>query len=121
MSDLVGVIPQGSWKKWLAEGDLAGSPSTGQEYAWYTRSPLGRFINPGDRLYLIAFYRLRGYAPVTRVLRMRGGWYGICREGRAVACTVNIEIPRFRGLRYRWWEREQEVPFPEWDYLGIPI
>lgn len=36
MSNLVGTCPKDFWAEWLAEGDAAGEPPTGQEYGWYT-------------------------------------------------------------------------------------
>jgi hypothetical protein len=40
--------------------------------------------------------------------------FAICRRGGAVACTLAAPIPGFRGLRVRWWGRDEEQPFPEW-------
>ena len=115
MSDLVGTCPKDFWLEWIAEGDAAGDPPTGEEWGWYTQHSLIRQIRPGDRFYVVAHGRLRGYAPVTRVQLSpigRGG--AICREGGAVACTIDEPVPGFRGLRERWWRREDERPFPEW-------
>lgn len=118
--DLVGTCPKSFWKKWIAEGDAAGDPDTGEEYAWWTRSRIVLKLQPGDRFYVVANGKLRGWAPVVRIIQNpdSGGIYecefGICRKGAAVAVTIPEEIPGFRGLRKRWWEREQEVPFPNW-------
>ena len=109
MSDLVGTCPKDFWEEWIAEGDAAGEPNSGQEWGWYTNSAIIRRINVGYRFYVVAHGRLRGYAPVTRV-----GDGVICRRGGAVACTIDEPIPGFRGLRRVWWKREQEKPFPEW-------
>jgi hypothetical protein len=109
MTDLVGTCPKGFWLEWIAEGDAAGEPWSGEEWGWYTRSPFVRLIEPGDRFYVVAHGRLRGWAPVTRVQ------YGcICRRDDAVACTISTLIPGFRGLRKRWWDRSLERPFPDW-------
>jgi hypothetical protein len=109
MADLVGTCPKGFWNEWIAEGDAAGSPESGEEWGWFTQSPLIRRIQPGDRFYVVAHGKLRGYAPVTRV---QEGC--ICRRGGAVAVTIAEPIPGFRGLLQRWWDREMERPFPEW-------
>lgn len=109
MSDLVATCPKDFWQEWLAEGDCAGDPATGEEWGWLTRSPLIRQIQPGDRFYVVAHGRLRGYSLVTRVSR---GAIGRCAG--AVACTLEQPIPGFRGLRRRWWSRADERPFPEW-------
>lgn len=109
MVDLVGTCPKDFWLEWIAEGDAAGEPYTGTEYGWYTRHSLIRLIGPGDRFYVVAHGRLRGYAPVVRAER-----YAIIRRGMAVAVTIDERIPGFRGLRQRWWPREAEREFPDW-------
>jgi hypothetical protein len=112
MADLVGTCPKDFWKEWIAEGDAAGDPPTGEEWGWYTASPLARIIHPGDRFYVVAHGKLRGWAPVTRLqTSSTGESFCICREGGGVACTIDFPIPGFRGLRKRWWPREMEKPF----------
>jgi hypothetical protein len=118
MADLVGTCPKDFWEEWIAEGDAAGAPVTGEEWGWYTGHHLARSMKPGDRFYVVAHGKLRGWAPVTRVTRGgdngEGDGFIICREGGAVACTIMDPIPGFRGLRLRWWNREDEIPFPDW-------
>jgi hypothetical protein len=114
MSDLVGTCPKDFWEEWIAEGDAAGDSETGEEWGWYTGHSLIRLIRPGDRFYVVAHGRLRGYAPVTRVHLANGRGGHIGRKGGAVACTIDEPIPGFRGLRERWWPREIERPFPDW-------
>ena len=119
MTDLVGTCPKGFWEEWIAEGDAAGDPETGEEWGWYTGHSFWRLIKPGDRFYVVAHGKLRGYAPVTRVqysviYQTPSASGCICREGNAVACTIDEPIPGFRGLRKRWWSREIERPFPDW-------
>ena len=70
-------------------------------------------IQPGERLYIVAHDKLRGYAPVTRVARTDRG-YAICRRGGAVAVTISERIRGFRGVRRVWWNRLDERPFPDW-------
>ena len=111
--DLVGTCPMHEWNEWLAEGDCAGTPETGTDHYWRTRSPMAAKIKPGDRFYIVAHGRLRGYAPVVRVDHHDGAW-DIVRRGQAVACTIQRRIPGFRGLRARWWGRDRERPFPDW-------
>lgn len=141
MVDLVVTCPKGFWKEWIAEGDAAGEPLTGTEWGWYmggARPPIG----PGDRLYIAAWGRLRGWAPVTRLTALSfdkahggdGGLIGdyvdaslvkhslrwcICREGGAHAVTIAEPIPGFRGYRKVWWRREAEVPFLYWKTEGV--
>lgn len=121
MVDLVGTCPKDFWFEWIAEGDAAGEPETGDEWGWFTRHSRARLIRPGDRFYVVAHGRLRGYAPVTRLQdnTRRGGGFIICRRGGAIAVTIPTIIPGFRGLRERWWPREDERPFPEWKTAGV--
>jgi hypothetical protein len=114
MADLVGTCPRDFWNSWIAEGDPAGSPYSGEEWGWFTRSPLAASIHPGERFYVVAHGKLRGWAPVTRVRNSGDGAYCICRRGDAVACTVPFAIPGFRGLRRVWWNLEEEIEFPDW-------
>ena len=119
MVDLVGTCPKDFWHEWIAEGDAAGDPETGEEWGWWTEHSFITKIQPGDRFYVVAHGRLRGWAPVTRVHRpmMREGG-AICRKGGGVACTIPEPIPGFRGLRVRWWPREAEIPFPDWKIVA---
>lgn len=117
--DLVGTCPKNFWPEWIEEGDPAGSPETGEEWGWYTRHSSARLIVPGDRFYVVAWGRLRGYALVTRLHVDGHGGYVICRKGGAVACTIDKPIPGFRGLERPSWSRADERPFPEWQTEGV--
>lgn len=121
MTDLVGTCPLDFWEQWIAEGDAAGDAYTGEEWGWYTKSRDARLIGPGDRFYVVAHGRLRGYAPVTRVVdnTAQGGGFVICRRGNAVAVTIAETIPGFRGLLARWWPIVAERPFPDWRTAGV--
>lgn len=114
MSDLVGTCPKDFWEEWIAEGDAAGEPETGETWGWYTRDRKALTIQRGDRFYVVAHGRLRGYAPITNVRDDGNGDFAICRKGQAVACTIEQPIMGFRGLRQRWWPREAERPFENW-------
>lgn len=119
MVDLVGTCPMTFWNEWIAEGDAAGLPESGEEWGWYTHHSLARLITPGDRFYVVAWGRLRGYAPVTSLHDCGHGGYVICRKGGAVACTIEQPIPGFRGLEKRWWSRDDERPFADWQTAGV--
>ena len=133
MSDLVGTCPKDFWWEWIAEGDAAGDPETGEEWGWHTSHPSAPLGKPGDRFYVVAHGCLRGYAHITRVENNGRGGYVICRKGGAVAITLpanppmdaraGVVVPEpiqgFRGLRQRWWPREDEVPFPDWKTFGV--
>ena len=113
MADLVGTCPKDFWEEWIAEGDAAGDPATGQEWEWHTAHSLAASARPGDRFYVVARGKLRGWAPIVRVETYPEA-FAIIRAGEAVACTLPQPIPGFRGLRVRWWKREDEQPFEKW-------
>lgn len=104
---------------WIAEGDPAGEPWSGTEWEFTTYGPIPNFIK-GDRCYVVCEGKLRGYAPMLRVMydpsRLRGGQAPLCfvRGGGAVAVTIPQQIVGFRGWRQRWWDRAIETPFPDW-------
>ena len=119
--DLVGTCPKTFWKEWLEEGDCAGEPETGHYYAWLSRHRLAHALvrifdhEETYRFYVVAHGKLRGYAiveglditPVRKDIK-------IIRKGQAVAVTIPEPIPGFRGLRKRWWDRDDEISFPDW-------
>jgi hypothetical protein len=118
MSDVVVTVPKGMWGGWIAEGDLPGEEPLYDSHFWISwpggASPQ---IGPGERVYIVAHGKLRGYAPLVRkesVCRLQGNRQCLVRQGGAVAVTIPEPIRGFQGWRYRWWEREDERPFPEW-------
>lgn len=122
MSDVVVTVPKDRWADWIDEGDLPGDPwgkgdaGLAGWYDFYLGGPLPQ-INPGERVYIVAHGRLRGYAPLVRVDR---GERSLVRQGGAVALTIPEPILGFRGWRYCWWDRSQEIPFPDWQTEGVP-
>lgn len=127
MPDLLVTCPQHLWNEWLHEGDNAlsdfpdGAPWKGEDEYHFTVSGRGKpNIEPGERVYIVAYNRLRGYAPLERLQKTPYGGWSLVRRGGAVAVTVPYEIPGFRGFRYRNWSREIEVAFENWQYEGTP-
>lgn len=128
--DVVVTVPQRLWRAWLDEGDLPGDPPSGQRWAYWCGGSVPFFAGPvcghefglcllevpaGARCYVVAFGRLRGWAPLVHVaIRPDGRLAAFIREGGAVACTIDEEVPSFRGWRYPRWAREAERPFPDW-------
>ena len=68
MADIVVCVPKGVWQDWLEEGNLPGEPWDPDEddYHWFSRGPVPH-IDPGERVYVVAHGRLRGYAPLVRI------------------------------------------------------
>ena len=114
MADLVATCPGPFFLRWLQEGDCAGTPESGETWAWFTKHRLAPTIQPGERLYVVALGKLRGYAPVVAVRPTPNGGWAICRRGGAVACTIADRIPGFQGLRRVWWTRAEEMEFRDW-------
>ena len=115
--DVVVTVPKDLWKLWLDEGDLPGDDPTGETWGFFTSGGRPR-IYPGDRVYVVAHGRLRGHAPLTG-LRVDGRRLAFGRRGGAVAMTIPEPIQGFRGWRYRWWEREDAIDFPDWKTEGV--
>jgi hypothetical protein len=112
-NDYVVTVPKNRWRDWLDEGDLPGDASTGQVWGFFLGGNPPRNVEPGDRLYIVAHGRLRGWSPIISVEPTDRG-FAFCRRAGAVACTIDEPIKGFRGYRKRWWKREDEKPFPDW-------
>ena len=121
--DVVVTVPKSSWEGWKREGDLPGdawgSGDAGRDGEYYFFTSSEPDINPGDRVYVVAHGRLRGYAPLDRVEYFDYRSFGLVRKGGAVAVTIDTPIGGFRGYRYRWWDRADEHPFPDWMTEGV--
>lgn len=117
MTDIVVTVPATFWLQWLEEGDCAGDPVAGVEWGFTGGGPRPSVV-PGDRIYVVAHRRLRGYAPLTR-LDVTGSRWCLCREAGAVAISIDQDIVGFRGWRKRWWSRLEERPFPTWKTDGV--
>lgn len=115
MTDCVVTVPARLWRGWIGEGDLPGQVAEYESHFWLPSIPR---MNPGDRVYVAAHGAIRGYAPLVRTEArcvLAPSRACLVRAGGAVAVTVpGLEVVGFRGYRYRWWEREAEVPFPRW-------
>lgn len=113
MTDVVVTVPKSfGLERWVAEGDAAGDPWSGEEWGFFLGGHPPK-IEPGERVYIVHNGRLRGYAPLVRVVPTDRG-FALVRRGNAVAVTIDETIKGFRGYRYRWWDRNDERPFPEW-------
>lgn len=143
MADVVVTIPTSRWEAWLEEGCLPGENPRGARY--FIRTAGRPRIEPGERVYVVAHGRLRGYAPLWylgdelplldvklpdageydiidkwRDEHRDGFHHYLVRRGGAVAVTIPEKIKGFQGFRYRWWGRKQEISFHEWQTAGVP-
>ncbi len=131
MSDVVVTVPKNfthpdtpgkrGLAAWIGEGDEAGDEMfCFTEWLFF----LGGHppdISEGDRVYVVCEGKLRGYAPLVRIERYPKG-YALVRGCGQTAIAVTLRggdgqprnVPGFRGFRYRWWDRADESPFPEW-------
>lgn len=126
MSDVVVTVPKRLWMEWLSEGDLALPLATPDKPSrWHGENEYGFVvrsrpkIEPGERVYVVAFNALRGYAPLVEVstdVRRFGHdrGFALVRRGEAVPVTLATPIAGFQGFRYRWWSRSDERPFRDW-------
>lgn len=119
--DVVVTVPKGMWWRWIEEGDLPDSPEPDTESHFWSggRSPF--HLTRGDRVYIVAHGKLRGYALLERFegrcqLRPDRMCF-VRRGGTAVPVTIDQEIKGFQGWRYRWWERGDERPCPDWQKI----
>lgn len=112
--DIVVTLPRGKLADWADEGDAAGDAPSGMYYAWHMGGHPPKRAKPGNRVYVVHDGRLIGYAPLQRVEKLPRGGYNLIRGGDAVACTIEEPCNGFRGVKYRWWPRHSERPFPEW-------
>jgi len=113
--DVVVTVPKSfGLNTWIAEGDSVGVPWSGEEWHFYLARSRPA-IDPGERVYVVYNGALRGYAPLVRIDKDRNSWrYALVRHGGAVAVSIPEFIPGFMGFRYRWWNYDQELPFPDW-------
>ena len=137
MADVVVTVPKGLWAEWLAEGDLArddGSCATWNgecEYGFHMRGTRPNIV-PGERVYVVAHGHIRGWAPLCAIVdgeRFGGapGSWALLRRGGAAAVTLQATgkpgepatVRGFQGFRYRWWLRNDEIPFPDWQTRGV--
>lgn len=141
MSDVVVTVPMGKWAEWLDEGDLARDVAAVPRGSWEVEGAAweGRMeygftmgagasrpdIGPGERVYVVAHGRLPGWSPfeyfdsAARFGDPRPGSWAIVRRGGAVACTIAAPICGFQGWRRRWWDRDDELAFPDWRTAGV--
>ncbi len=128
MTDVVVTVPKSfGLDAWIAEGDAAGEPWSGQEWGFYMGGHPPK-IDPGERVYVVYNGKLRGYAPLIRLETYDPTFwdpddplagktrksYVLVRGGGAVAVTIDREIRGFQGFRYRDWPYSDERPFPDW-------
>lgn len=148
MADVVVTVPKHMWADWLAEGELPGQDrwdcffcppgggcqichDTGEltpgdtRWHFYLGGSPPTDVAAGDRVYIVAHGRLRGYSPLLRLEHPcwrgfdRPSGFAFVRGGGAEALTVPDPIRGFQGWRYRWWDRADEIPFPDWKTAGV--
>lgn len=113
MSDVVVTLPKRfGLEAWIAEGDPAGAPWSGEEWHFYLGGSRPR-IEPGERVYVVYDGRLIGYSLLVRIETTPTG-FALVRHGGAVAVTIDEHIKGFRGFQYRWWHPAEEIPCPDW-------
>lgn len=117
MADVVVCVPRQRWLDWIREGSLPGDQSS-QRFGFYVKTTERPPVEHGDRVYVIAWDQLRGYAPLIEMQDAPDG-FTLVRAGGAVACTLPLDTKSFPGWKLRWWQRSDEMPFVEWQTAGI--
>lgn len=128
--DIVVTLPKSfGLRRWIDEGDPAGRAWSGTEWGWFMGGNPPKKLNPRDRVYVVYSGHLIGYSPLLRIeddphgfdtnveQAFRGG-FALVRGGDAVPVTIDEKIRGFQGYRYRWWDRKDERPYPEWKDLA---
>lgn len=125
--DVVVTVPQRLWAEWLDEGCLPDDERSElmaefMVFHFWLQHPLPD-MRPGDRVYVVAHGRLRGYAPLVGIeqrCRLRPSMGCLVRRGGSVAVTIDRPIRGFRGWRYVDWKRSEEHAFPDYRTAGVP-
>jgi hypothetical protein len=111
--DVVVTVPKSfGLDAWIGEGDLPGEEWCGLVWHFYLGNGVPN-IKPGENVYIVYNGKLRGYSPLIRIERTGRGC-ALVRHNGAVAMTIAEPIQGFRGFRYRWWDKQCEMPFPNW-------
>jgi hypothetical protein len=114
-------------QRWIDEGDPAGEKWSGTNWAWFIGKRFPKKLQFGERVYVVYDKHLIGYSPLWAIDAVPGGFdsemdqregFALIRQGGAVAVTIDQQIKGFQGFRYRWWDRSEERPFPEWKDLA---
>ena len=116
MSDVVVTVPKGLWEAWIEEGDVPGEVARYRSHFWIGQHSIPD-VRRGERVYIVAHGKLRGYAPLVGIEQrctLRDGRACLMRDGGAVAVTIPEPIVGFMGWRCRWWSTTNEKPFPNW-------
>lgn len=126
--DIVVTLPKSfGLKRWIEEGDPAGEEWSGQRWGWFMGGGSPKRLRRGDRVYVVFNEHLIGYSLLLYVdldcrgwksSSRRGDGFALVRGGGAEAVTIGQKIKGFQGYRYRWWDRSEERPFPEWKELA---
>lgn len=120
MADVVVTVPKNfefnglrGLAAWVDEGDLPGEEWGGEDWHFYMGGNAPH-IAVGERVYVVCEGKLRGYSELVRIDRYGNGSFALVRHNTAEAVTIAEPIRGFQGFRYRWWDREDEILFPDW-------
>jgi hypothetical protein len=92
MSDVCVTVPMRLWEEWIDEGDLPGEPYTGDTFHFWLGGPLPE-MQPGERVYVVAHGRLRGYAPLVGIEQR-------CRRRSSYRSTPSPDADELLTMRY---------------------
>lgn len=72
--------------------------------------PHGMKVAARDRLYIVQGGQLCGFATIQRMGVAPSRFGAWVKVGEFHPCTLPCKVRKFRGLRYRWWDRSAERP-----------
>jgi hypothetical protein len=109
MPDIVVTVPMARWEDWLDEGDLPGDEWDGvSEYHWFARGPKPQ-IAAGQRVYIVAHGKVRGYAPLVAIDSVVSG-----RKRDRFSVVRIVTQPDGHAKYVHWFPQ----PLPEWWWPG---
>ena len=107
--DVAASVCFGEWGSWVRRQEAARGPL---QCIWCSRSGTARRVHPGSALYLVAEGELQARCAVSAVRACSDGWVCLYRRpGRLERVTLDCAVRPVRGMRYRWWPMDLEVPF----------
>ena len=106
--DLVACLRKGKREDWVARQEAARGR---YDAIWCSRAPVARRMRPGATFYVVADGELKCKCRIVAVRKGRGGWLCFIRTtGPLGRVTLDAPVRSFRGMRYRFWPLEAELP-----------
>lgn len=79
-------------------------------------------IAAAERVYILCEGRIRGFCPligIREVPHAGKNTFRLLLGAGGEAVTVPWDVNGFGGWCYRWWDRSDELPFPDWRTVAL--